>query len=230
MVQRARPAVPAAPAGKEEQKAKQEAGKPTNPSVTATGQGDPRSRSSSGRSSFPGVSYLDALDHIPSSTRELPTVLLVVGFCMIQQMLLELPLLGYVFAPESTQDRVTRFQAWMGAKGRTAAVSAPRRSVWCSSPEAWSPCSECLTSASRSARHVAQRDDRQTPRARERSGYAISCQRGDDRGAARDLIGVTGLRMVSRPDNSNVRGTIACQLWFGCCWPSCTSHLSSHSR
>lgn len=30
--------------------------------------------------------------------------------------------LGYPFAPESTQDRVTRFRAWMSRSGRTAAV------------------------------------------------------------------------------------------------------------
>jgi hypothetical protein len=35
---------------------------------------------------------------------------------------LELPLLGYVFAPGSTEDRVTRFKAWMGRSGRSAAV------------------------------------------------------------------------------------------------------------
>jgi hypothetical protein len=51
-----------------------------------------------------------------------PTVLLVVGFCLLQQILLELPLLGYVFAPDSTQDRVNRFKAWIGRKGRTAVV------------------------------------------------------------------------------------------------------------
>jgi hypothetical protein len=51
-----------------------------------------------------------------------PTVLLVIGFCLMQQILLELPLLGYVFAPEATQDRVTRFKTWIGLKGRTAIV------------------------------------------------------------------------------------------------------------
>jgi Sap, sulfolipid-1-addressing protein len=45
-----------------------------------------------------------------------------VGFCLMQQILLELPLLGYVFAPDRTQDRVTRFKAWIGRKGRTAVV------------------------------------------------------------------------------------------------------------
>jgi hypothetical protein len=50
------------------------------------------------------------------------TVLLVVGFCLVQQMFLELPLLGYVLAPESAADRVTRSKAWMARSGRSAAV------------------------------------------------------------------------------------------------------------
>ena len=40
----------------------------------------------------------------------------------MQQILIEGPLLGYAFAPESTQDKVTRFKTWMARKGRTAAV------------------------------------------------------------------------------------------------------------
>jgi len=72
---------------------------------------------------FPGVSYLTALDRmakLDASSAEL--VLLVVGFCLIQQLLLEVPLLGYAFAPEKTQDRVTRFRAWLGRNGRRAGV------------------------------------------------------------------------------------------------------------
>ena len=120
-------------------KAKQEAGKPTESlPLRLLGKGDPKVTFVVGAIlSFPGVSYLDALDHIHKlNPGTVPTVLLVVGFCLFQQILLEVPLLGYVFAPDSTQDRVTRFKAWMGAKGRTAVVSAPRRSVWYSSPEA----------------------------------------------------------------------------------------------
>ena len=49
-------------------------------------------------------------------------MLVVVVFCLIEQMFLELPLLGYVFAPESTADRVTRSKAWMARSGRSAAV------------------------------------------------------------------------------------------------------------
>jgi hypothetical protein len=106
-------------------KAKQEAGKPTQSlSLRMLGKGDPRITFVVGLVlSFPGASYLVALDHIRklhSGTVE--TVLVVVGFCLIEQMFLELPLLGYVFAPESTADRVTRGKAWVARRGRTAAV------------------------------------------------------------------------------------------------------------
>ena len=106
-------------------KAKQEAGKPTESlPLRLLGKGDPKVTFVVGAIlSFPGVSFLTALDkihHLNPGT--VYTVLLVVGFCLMQQILLEVPLLGYMFAPDSTQDRVTRFKAWMGAKGRTAAV------------------------------------------------------------------------------------------------------------
>jgi Sap-like sulfolipid-1-addressing protein len=72
---------------------------------------------------FPGVSYLTALDRMAKLDAGVPeTVLLVVVFCVIQQLLLEVPLLGYTFAPEKTQDRVTRFRAWLGRNGRQAGV------------------------------------------------------------------------------------------------------------
>ena len=72
---------------------------------------------------FPGVSYLTALDRMAKLDAGVaPTVLLVVGFCLIQQLLLEVPLLGYTFAPEQTQDRVTRFRAWLGRNGRRMGV------------------------------------------------------------------------------------------------------------
>ncbi|HET6997041.1 MAG TPA: GAP family protein [Solirubrobacterales bacterium] len=72
---------------------------------------------------LPGVSYLTALDRMADLDAGVaPTVLLVVGFCLIQQLLLEVPLLGYAFAPEKTQDRVTRFRAWLGRNGRRAGV------------------------------------------------------------------------------------------------------------
>ena len=107
-------------------KAKQEAGKPTESlPLRMLGKGDPRVTFVVGAAlSFPGVSYLDALHHMAElNPGTVPTVLLVVFFCLMQQILLELPLLGYVFAPEATQDRVTRFRGWMGRKGRSTAVA-----------------------------------------------------------------------------------------------------------
>jgi hypothetical protein len=106
-------------------KAKEEAGKPTESlPLRLLGKGDPKVTFLVGMVlSFPGVSYLTALDkihHLNPGT--VPTVLLVIGFCLMQQILLEIPLLGYLFAPDRTQDTVTRFKDWMGRKGRSAAV------------------------------------------------------------------------------------------------------------
>jgi Sap, sulfolipid-1-addressing protein len=106
-------------------KAREEAGKPTESlPLRMLGKGDPRVTFVVGAVlSFPGVSYVDALDHIHKlNPGTVPTVLLVVGFCLMQQILLEVPLLGYVFAPGRTQDTITRFRAWMGRKGRPAAI------------------------------------------------------------------------------------------------------------
>ncbi len=73
--------------------------------------------------SFPGVSYLAGLDHIAKlDPGTAIMVLLVLGFCAMQQMLLELPLLGYAIAPDWTQEAVQRFRAWLGRSGRRAAV------------------------------------------------------------------------------------------------------------
>jgi hypothetical protein len=106
-------------------KAREKAGKPTESlPLRLLGKGDPKVTFVVGVVlSFPGVSYLDALDHIHKlNPGTVATVALVVGFCLFQQLLLEVPLLGYVFAPDGTKDKVTRFRSWMGRKGRTAAV------------------------------------------------------------------------------------------------------------
>jgi hypothetical protein len=106
-------------------RAREAAGKPTESlPLRMLGKGDPKVTFLVGAFlSFPGVSYLDALDHIHKlNPGTVPTVLLVIGFCLMQQILLEVPLLGYVFAPEDTQDKVTRFKDWMGRKGRSVAV------------------------------------------------------------------------------------------------------------
>ena len=90
------------------------------------GKGDPRLTFVVGIVlSFPGVSYLDALDHIHKlNPGTVETVLIVVGFCLIELLLIELPLLSYTFAPDATQDRVNRAKASIGRSGRTAVVIA----------------------------------------------------------------------------------------------------------
>ncbi|MGE5281714.1 MAG: GAP family protein [Chloroflexota bacterium] len=73
--------------------------------------------------SFPGVSYLTALSHIHKLDAAVaPTALLVIVFCLIQQLLLEVPLAGYLVAPEATAERVHRFRAWLGRNGRQAGI------------------------------------------------------------------------------------------------------------
>lgn len=72
--------------------------------------------------SFPGVSYLAALDRMAKlDASDVDLVLLVVAFCLIQQLLLELPLIGYAVAPDWTQRAVTSFREWVGRNGRRTA-------------------------------------------------------------------------------------------------------------
>jgi Sap, sulfolipid-1-addressing protein len=68
--------------------------------------------------SFPGASYLVGLDRIARLDAGAgAAVALVVVFCLIQMMLLELPLIGYAIAPEWTQGAVTRFREWIALNG-----------------------------------------------------------------------------------------------------------------
>jgi hypothetical protein len=109
---------------KETKEAKQAAGaKPSWPE-RMLGKGDPRVTFAVGAAlTLPGVSYLAALDRIADfDPGPAPTVLLVVGFCLVQLTLIEVPLLGYAFAPEQTQERVTRFRSWLSRNGRRVAI------------------------------------------------------------------------------------------------------------
>jgi hypothetical protein len=73
--------------------------------------------------SFPGASYLVALNrlvHLDPGTGA--TVFLVVLFCVIQALFLELPLIGYALSPQRTEGVVARFRNWMARRGRQAAA------------------------------------------------------------------------------------------------------------
>jgi hypothetical protein len=115
-------------------KARENAGKPTESlPLRMLRKADPRVTFVVGAVvSFPGVSYLDALDHIHKlNSGVVATILLVVYFCAAQQIVLELPLLGYVFAPERTRDDVARFRHWIARRGGTAAeIIATALGVW----------------------------------------------------------------------------------------------------
>jgi hypothetical protein len=73
--------------------------------------------------SFPGVSYLTGLNHIHKlDLPAAPTVLIVVAFCLVQQLLLEVPLAGYFLAPERTERAVKGFRSWLARNGRQAGI------------------------------------------------------------------------------------------------------------
>jgi hypothetical protein len=73
--------------------------------------------------SFPGVSYLTGLSHIDKlGAAAVPTALLVVAFCLIQQLFLEVPLIGYTLRPKEAQGAVDGFRAWLARNGRRAGI------------------------------------------------------------------------------------------------------------
>lgn len=72
---------------------------------------------------LPGVAYLTALNRMAElDVTAIPTALLVIAFCLIQQLLLEVPLVGYAVAPERTERAVAGFRAWLARNGRRAAA------------------------------------------------------------------------------------------------------------
>jgi hypothetical protein len=74
--------------------------------------------------SFPGVSYVNALDHIADlNPPTISILLLVLFFCLMQQILLEGALLTSTFAPRRTADLVLRVKGWFTRHGRQVAVA-----------------------------------------------------------------------------------------------------------
>ena len=71
----------------------------------------------------PGVWYLVALKDITESGySKAEVVAVIVAFCVIQYALIEIPLLGFAFAPTRTTDLSRRFSGWLSANTRTVAV------------------------------------------------------------------------------------------------------------
>ncbi len=72
---------------------------------------------------LPGVAYLVALHDLDNlNYGTLPTVLVILGFNVVLLLVLEIPLLGYVVAPERTVVEVQRFRAWLSRSGRRIAT------------------------------------------------------------------------------------------------------------
>jgi Sap, sulfolipid-1-addressing protein len=112
-------------ARRREEKKEREGGEEKEPlPMRLLGRGSPRVSFVVGLLlSFPGVSYLTGLNHIHKlDLAAAPMALIVIAFCLVQQMLLELPLAGYIFAPEWTEDAVKRFRAWLARNGRQAGI------------------------------------------------------------------------------------------------------------
>jgi hypothetical protein len=73
--------------------------------------------------SLPSVSYLTALHRIDVvDPGDAVTVLCVVAFNLIMMLLLEVPLVGYIVAPERTQERIEDFKDWLARRGRIVAT------------------------------------------------------------------------------------------------------------
>jgi Sap, sulfolipid-1-addressing protein len=69
--------------------------------------------------SFPGVSYLAALDrliHLHYST--VVTVLVIVGVNLVQNILLEVPMLAFRIWPEKTPAAIESAKRWGATHGR----------------------------------------------------------------------------------------------------------------
>ena len=72
---------------------------------------------------LPGGSYLAGLNQIEKQNLSTTaTVLTVIGFNLVMLILLELPLLGFMVAPDWTPGAVERAKAWVGRNGHKAAV------------------------------------------------------------------------------------------------------------
>jgi hypothetical protein len=75
--------------------------------------------------SFPGASYLAALTRLSKlGYSTLDTVLVVIGFSLVQLTLLEAPMLAFRVAPRWTPAAIERLKAWGRAHGRSYGAAA----------------------------------------------------------------------------------------------------------
>lgn len=75
--------------------------------------------------SFPGATFISAMNHIHElHPGKAASILLVIYFCLMQQILLELPLFGFIVSPDATQARVNAFKAWIARRGRVVGLIA----------------------------------------------------------------------------------------------------------
>ncbi len=72
---------------------------------------------------LPGVSYLAALHELDNlNYGTVPTILVILGFNAMLLILLEIPLVGYVLAPERTVVAVQDFRGWLSKNGLKAGI------------------------------------------------------------------------------------------------------------
>jgi Sap, sulfolipid-1-addressing protein len=72
---------------------------------------------------LPGVAYLAALHELDELNYSVAvTILVILGFNVMLLILLEIPLIGYVFAPERTVVAVQDFRAWLSKNGLKAGI------------------------------------------------------------------------------------------------------------
>jgi Sap, sulfolipid-1-addressing protein len=73
--------------------------------------------------SFPGVSYVNALDHIAALNPPTISILLLVAyFCVMQQIVLEGALIASTVAPNRTQHVIVAVKQWFAHHGRQVAM------------------------------------------------------------------------------------------------------------
>ena len=72
---------------------------------------------------LPGVSYLAALHELDNlNYGTVPTILVILGFNAMLLLLLEIPLVGYVLAPDRTVVAVQNFRSWLSSNGLKAGI------------------------------------------------------------------------------------------------------------